>query len=271
MTQIYIVAALLALVEGLTEFIPVSSTGHLILFSHFLGFNTSYSNLYEIFIQLGAILAVVVLYLPKFIALIPWPVRKETGFSGWTGIFKLLVVSIPALIMGFLFDDFIDEVLFAPLPVSVALITGGVVLVFIERWIKQIKISSIEEISYRDCFLIGIFQCLALWPGMSRSGSTIVGGMVLGLDKKTAAEFSFFAAVPIMCAAVGYKLLKHIAELTPDAWGVLAFGFVLSFIIAIFAIKFFMTLLQRFSLAGFGVYRIVLGIVILGCIYQGIL
>lgn len=259
-------AALLGIIEGLTEFIPVSSTGHLIIIADLLAFTGSFAGSFEVFIQLGAILAVVFLYAQRFKALMTSgsleEVRNGYGFSGWVGITKLFLACLPAFVLGALLHGYIKSVLFGALPVACALLTGGVIMVLVERREQRDHVTSIDAITYRQSFLIGVFQCFALWPGMSRSGSTIVGGMFLGLNRTVAAEFSFLVAVPVMCAAVAYDLLKSWSAIGMDALPVFAVGFVVSFITAIFAIKFFLSLLRRFNLAVFGYYRIVLALLI---------
>lgn len=257
-------AIVLGVIEGLTEFIPVSSTGHLILTSKLLQFNSALDGTFEIFIQLGAILAVVALYPRRFTGLIPQKLQpEESEFTGTSGLLKLFLACIPAFILGFLFHSTIKEWLFHPLPVAAALIAGGVIMVLIERREKNPDFNTVESLPYRTCFLIGVFQCLALWPGMSRSAATIIGGMILGLHRKVAAEFSFLVAVPVMTAAVGYDFLKSYSALDQEHLFLLGIGFFVSFGTAIVAVKFFITLLQRMTLAPFGYYRIILGILVI--------
>lgn len=254
-------AAILGLIEGLTEFIPVSSTGHLILTGHALGFTGAKADTFEIFIQLGAILAVVVLYLPRFLALLDF--RSAAPFSGWHGLGRLALACAPAFVLGALFHELIKARLFAPFPVALALAAGGLLLIWIERRNAAPQVFSIEQLTPLACFLIGCFQCLSLWPGFSRSGSTIVGAMLLGAERRTAAEFSFFVAVPVMCAAVGYDLLKSLHLFSAADLPVLATGFAVSFVTAILAIKFFIAVLNRFTLAPFGYYRLLLAALVL--------
>lgn len=253
-------AILLGVIEGLTEFIPVSSTGHLILVSDLIGFSENKTNTFEIFIQLGAILAVVTLYSKKFLNLFDF--KNKNSFSGATGLKKIFLATLPALFFGFLLYDFIKENLFSNLTVALALIFGGIVLIFIEKLIKESPKKEFEQISYTDCFVVGMFQCLAMWPGMSRSGSTIVGGIIRGFDKKLSAEFSFFMAVPVMCAAVTYDMYKNIQFLTFSDIPIFLVGFIVSYLVAVLAIKFFLRILNKYSLAPFGIYRIILGIIV---------
>jgi len=254
-------AVVLGILEGLTEFIPVSSTGHLILLSTAMEFTGAKADTFSVFIQLGAILAVVFLYPRRFRALLDF--SACAGFSGKHGLLKLLVTCLPAFICGALFHSYIKSLLFMAFPVACALILGGVVMILVERRNSVEHVQELEAISYRQCLGIGLFQCLALWPGISRSGSTIIGGMLLGLERKLAAEFSFLIAVPVMIAAVGYDLLRSMTFLEMSDLPVFTVGFLVSFVIAIIAIKFFLSLLVRFTLAPFGYYRIALGLLVL--------
>ena len=255
----------LGIVEGLTEFIPVSSTGHLILFGEALQYEGAAADTFEIFIQLGAILAVVFLYPKRFTGLLRF--GDDGGFSGFNGLLKLFVACIPAFVLGFLFHSYIKELLFFPLPVALALLVGGVALIAIERANPTITASALEDITLRQCFLIGCFQCIALWPGFSRSGATIIGGLIVGLEKKIAAEFSFLVAVPVMVAATLYDLYKSYNSLGAGAFDELAIGFIVSLLVALVAIRTFIGFLQRFSLAPFGWYRILLAVIVFGILY----
>lgn len=255
-------AVLLGVVEGLTEFLPVSSTGHLVLFGEAIQYNGPAAQTFEIFIQLGAILAVVFLYPKRFLCLLNFKEKvSSASFTGRSGLIKLFLACIPAFVLGALFHSTIKASLLAPFPVAMALIFGGIVLIVIERVLPKVHASRLETITFRQAFLIGIFQCAALWPGISRSGATIVGGLILGLSRQVAAEFSFLVAVPVMAAATCFDLLKSWESLGSDALGELAVGFLVSFVVALFAIRTFVGFLQRFSLAGFGYYRVILGII----------
>lgn len=250
-------AILLAIIEGLTEFLPISSTGHMIITSSLLGIgNDDFTKLFEVCIQFGAILAVVVLYWKKFI-----------NFKSYSFYLKLLIAIIPALIIGKLLDDWIDENLGNPVFIAIILFIGGVILLFIDRFFKNSKIDSEEKITYLKSFIIGCYQCLAvIFPGLSRSAATIIGGMQQGLERKTAAEFSFFLAVPTMAAATVYKLYKFInikGSLNSEEIQLLATGNIVAFIVAILAIKFFIQFLSKNGFKIFGIYRIILGGVIL--------
>ncbi len=257
-------AIILGIIEGLTEFIPVSSTGHLVLVSNYLTFAPHLEKTFDIFIQLGAILAVVVLYLKTFLALIPS--KKHHGpLEGFDGLIKLFLTALPAGVVGLLCYRQIKQHLMAPLPIAVALIIGGILLILVEKRSKAIRITDYKEVSYRDCFLLGCFQIASLWPGMSRSGSTIIGARLLDFDRQVAAKFSFIMAVPLISAAAIYDLIKTAAtlSLTTDDYLLLLIGFAVSFIVAIAAMKLFLNLLKRFTLKGFGYYRIALGLLIL--------
>ncbi len=254
-------AVILGIVEGLTEFIPVSSTGHLIIAGHLLGFEGERANTFEIFIQLGAILAVVALYWRRFLGLFDF--KKKSGFGGLNGLWLLLVVSIPALILGFILHDFIKNTLFNPTTVAIGLGVGGIALILVERFLPKPKTIGLDNLTWKDALVVGVAQCVALWPGMSRSASTIVGAMLYGVERKTAAEFSFFAAVPILFAATGYDLLKSFKVLQASDFPIFAIGFVVSFITAALAIKFFISLLGRITFVPFGIYRIVVAVLVL--------
>lgn len=264
----YLHALILSIVEGLTEFIPVSSTGHMILVSSLLGIHDDAIETFEIFIQLGAILSVVALFPKRFLGLIPRRTSGESilsgqGLNGVHGIMCFAAACLPVFILGFLFHKKIKTLLFGPTTVACALIVGGIIMIAIERRARAPRITSLKEITLRHSFLIGLFQCLALWPGMSRSGSTIIGGMLLGIERTVAAEFSFLVAVPVMTVAVTYDLLKSAGSLSAADLPVFAFGFCAAFVISLLAVKFFLSLLKRVTLEAFGWYRIALGAVVL--------
>jgi undecaprenyl-diphosphatase len=252
---------IIAIVEGITEYLPISSTGHMIITSSLLGIEKDeFTKLFEVAIQLGAILAVVVLY---------W--RKFFDFSRWQFYVKLIVAVIPALVLGKLFSDQIDELLESPTTVAISLLVGGIILLFIDKVFVQHTIGDEADISYGRAFAIGVWQCLAMIPGVSRSASSIIGGMQQKLTRKLAAEFSFYLAVPTMCAATGYKLMKGYKTFTADHVQLLIIGNVVAFIVAIVAIKFFIGFLQKHGFRLFGWYRIIAGIVLLILIWQGVI
>jgi undecaprenyl-diphosphatase len=257
---------IIAIIEGLTEFLPISSTGHMIIASSFMGIaKDDFTKLFEIAIQLGAIMSVVVIYWKKF-----FPLNR------WNFYIKLIVAVIPALVLGFIFSNKIDTLLESPLTVSITLLLGGFVLLFIDKLFKAPTVVREEQISLSKAFMIGLWQCLAMIPGTSRSAASIIGGMQQNLNRKLAAEFSFFLAVPTMAAATGYKLLKAYKEnpellTNKDNLIALAIGNLVAFVVAIIAIKFFIGFLQKHGFRLFGWYRIIAGIILLVLIYAGLL
>ncbi len=263
----FFIAILIGILEGLTEFVPVSSTGHMIIAGHMLGFTGPRADAFEIFIQLGAILAVVGLFWKKFLRLIPGRVNNElrpqngvvvTGFVGWRGLGLLILTTAPALLAGKIAHGFIKEHLFSPMTVAMGLALGGVGLILVEYFGPRAEKKEIDSLDWKDALIVGLFQCLSLWPGMSRAGSTLIGGMLMKIDRKTAAEYSFLAAVPIMIAATGYDLLKSRQFLHQADAPLFAVGFFVSMVTAWFAIRFFMRFLANHTLTGFGWYRLVL-------------
>ncbi|XPV77913.1 MAG: undecaprenyl-diphosphate phosphatase [Desulfovibrio sp.] len=254
----FLIPVILGIVEGITEFLPISSTGHLIIAGHLLGFTGEKAATFDVIIQLGAILAVVVLYKERFIGLLFPPKDKSMTFSGMHGIWLLLLTTIPASILGLLIHDKIKEHLFTPTTVAWALGVGAIIILIVEGLKKTEKFSRLDDITPMLAFGIGCFQCLALWPGFSRSASTIMGGMLLGANRKLAAEYSFIAAVPIMVAATGYDFLKNYTLFESGDLIFLAIGFVTSFISAWFAVKGFIYLLSKLTLRPFAYYRLVL-------------
>ena len=255
-------SVVIAVVEGLTEFLPVSSTGHMIIAERLLNITeTDFVKLFTVAIQLGAILAVVVLYWKKFF-----------DFSKWQFYLKLIVGVIPALALGFLFSKKIDAMLDSATTVALALLFGGIVLLFIDKIFGRPRKQSEKEVSFGNAFIIGIWQCLAMIPGVSRSAASIIGGMQQKLTRSEAAEFSFFLAVPTMLAATGYKLLKYYKEagsFSSEELKLLAAGNVVAFIVALLAIKFFISFVKKYGFKVWGVYRIIVGIVLLLLIYKG--
>lgn len=246
----YFEALIIAIIEGLTEFLPISSTGHMMIATALLGIKaTPFVKLFTIAIQLGAILSVVVLYFKRFFR----------SFDFYT---KLVVGFIPAAIFGVLLGDYIDAALENLMGVAVALFIGGIVLLFVDKWFKNNNQDAEKDITYPKALKIGLLQCLAMWPGMSRSACTIIGGMTQGLTRKNAAEFSFFLAVPTMFAATAKKLLDFYKEgisLNGQEINILIFGNVIAFIVALLAIKSFIGFLNKYGFKGFGWYRIIVG------------
>ncbi|MCL4637960.1 MULTISPECIES: undecaprenyl-diphosphate phosphatase [Olivibacter] len=253
-------AIILAIVEGLTEFLPVSSTGHLIIATALMGIEPSaFVKLFTVAIQLGTILSVVILYFKRF-------------FRSWSFYLKLFVAFIPAAIFGLLFSDEIDNMLESPMTVAITLVLGGIVLLFVDKWFNAPRIDNSDNISYATALKIGFFQCLAMIPGTSRSGATIVGGMAQKLSRKAAAEFSFFLAVPTMFGATAKKLLdfyKDGNQFTADQYNILFIGNLVGFIVAIIAIKSFIGYVTKYGFKAFGWYRIIVGGIIIVMLLSG--
>ncbi len=248
---------LLGIVEGVTEFIPVSSTGHLVLAAELLGFDSEASGTFEIVIQLGAILAVIVLYWRTFTDVLAGLVRRDPAAITFTR--NVLLGFIPSMAIGFVVYDYVKAMLGSPELVCVALIVGGIAILLIERIVKHPTTRSVEEMSWKTALGIGFIQCLSMIPGVSRSGATILGALSLGVERKTAAEYSFFLAVPTMLAASTYDLLKNAESLDSGAWGTIALGFVVSFVVALIVIRWFLKIVTRHGFAPFAWYRIVIG------------
>ena len=265
-------AIIIAIVEGLTEFLPVSSTGHMVITSSLLGIHAdNFTKLLEVAIQLGAILAVVILYWKKF-----FPLNR------WNFYLKLVVGVIPALFFGFLFHEQVDAMLESPLVVALTLLLGGIVLLFIDKTFKRATTEEEEEITFKQSLLIGLWQVIAMVPGVSRSAASIIGGMQQKLSRNLAAEFSFFLAVPTMCAAAAHSLFVKKWEhngltvrgyelITESSQNLYAFivGNVVAFVVAMLAIKFFINYLKKYGFRVFGIYRIIVGIILLAMIFTG--
>ncbi|HNV95131.1 MAG TPA: undecaprenyl-diphosphate phosphatase [Bacteroidales bacterium] len=245
----------LAIVEGLTEFLPVSSTGHMIIAQHMLGMESSeFLRTFIVNIQFGAILSVVVLYYKRF-------------FKSLNFYYKLLVAFLPAAVIGFLLGDYIDALLENVIVVAIALLIGGIIFLFVDFWFKNS--TNDQEPTYKNALMVGLFQCIAMVPGVSRSAATIIGGLTQKLSRKSAAEFSFFLAVPTMFAASAYKLLKTYTFINGENLKYLLVGNLVSFIVAMAAIKFFIYFLTKYGFKWFGWYRIIIGILILVMIKLG--
>jgi undecaprenyl-diphosphatase len=253
-------AIFLGIIEGLTEFIPVSSTAHLLLSSYLIDFQSIKNNLFEIVIQFGAILAICVIYRKKI-----WDViinikeRSQQKF-----VLNLILAFLPAAIIGGLFHNYIKAIFFSNFVIGISLIIGGIIMIFVEKNKKsEPTVNELEEIKPLKAFYIGIFQSIAMIPGVSRSGATIVGGILLGLKRKTATEFSFFLAIPTIAAASLYDLMKNSAELTTANTEIILIGLLASFLSAILVVKWFINFVSKYSFVGFGVYRIIVGILVL--------
>lgn len=259
-------AILLGIVEGITEFLPVSSTGHMIIVSSWMGIDKlEFTKLFEIVVQMGAILAVVVLY---------W--RKFFDFTRADFYKKIIIGVIPALILGYIFADRIDKLLQSPLIVGIMLLAGGLVLLFVDGWFKIPQVHHEKDMNIFQALRIGFWQCLAMIPGVSRSAASIIGGMQQRLTRELAAEFSFLLAVPTMAAATGYKLLKAFKdnpEMLKNGHNLtaLAVGNIVAFVVAIIAIKTFIDYLKKHGFKLFGYYRIIVGLIVIVLVERGLL
>ena len=268
-------AIILAIVEGLTEFLPVSSTGHMIIASSLMGINElPITKIFEVNIQFGAILSVVVLYWRRFL-------------QSFDFYLKLLVAFIPAAVIGFVLNDIIDAMLESVFITAVMLVLGGIVLLFVDKWFKN---ADKDVVTHKNAFVIGFFQCIAMIPGVSRSAASIIGGMTQGINRKAAAEFSFFLAVPTMLAAGGYKFVTDLLQLEisdlirfdlvkiqnsfevlhPNDVKLLLIGNFVAFVVAMLAIQFFISFLTKYGFKMFGYYRIALGVVLLALLAMGV-
>jgi len=256
-------AFILGIVEGLTEFLPVSSTGHLIIVGDLLNFKGAYATMFEVVIQLGAILAIVYYYREKIWDSLKNLAPNKWGFRLW---FKIVVAFIPSAILGLLLNDYIDKHLFSSFTVSIALIIGAIMMLIVENAFSNYKIDDMDKVSTKKSFWIGVAQCMSLFPGMSRSASTIMGGMMAGLSVKAAAEFSFFLAIPTMLGATVVSLHKGIATMTALEWEALAVGFIMSFIVALIVVDKFLSYLKSHPLRPFAYYRLIVGIIMIGLV-----
>ena len=259
---------ILGIVEGITEWLPISSTGHLILVDEFINLNVSaaFKEMFDVVIQLGAIMAVVVLYFHKLNPLSPKKNRKQKHETMvlW---YKVIFAVLPAAVIGILFDDAINDRFFNPVVVAATLIIYGVLFIVIENHNERSRrrgMDSLSGLTYRMAFIIGVFQVLSLIPGTSRSGATIVGGILIGCSRTVSAEFSFFLGIPVMFGASLLKILKFGLSFTGTELVVLAIGMIVSFLVSIVSIKFLMGYVKRHDFKAFGVYRIILGILVIG-------
>lgn len=264
-----LIGFIMGCVEGLTEFAPVSSTGHLILTGHLLGFQgTIRASTFEVFIQLGSILAVITVFWKRILRLLglykpneKTKVEGEASNTNQLTLLHIIVACLPAAIAGALFHDLIKTHLFGPVTVVLALVVGGILMIVAEKANVKVVSRSLDEVTYKQAFGVGLFQCIALWPGFSRSGSTISGGLLLGLNHKTASELSFLVAVPMMFGATGKDLYENWNHLSAADLPLFITGFVTAFIVAILAIKFFLHLIERVKLTPFAIYRFILAAV----------
>jgi undecaprenyl-diphosphatase len=262
---VLLIAIILGIVEGVTEFIPVSSTGHLILATELLGFDADKWSAFNVIIQLGAILAIIVLYWRTFWAVLEGLIQRNP--LSWRFVRNILVAFLPSAILGFLLINQIEALLGNAVVVAVALILGGIAILVIERVVKQTDIVGVAEMPLKTVIGVGIIQCLSMIPGVSRSGATILGGLGLGVERRTAAEFSFFLAIPTMLGATTLEIVKHHDTLLAGASGVgfgtVAVGFVVSFVVAIVVVRAFVHYISRHGFAPFAWYRIIAGAVAL--------
>jgi undecaprenyl-diphosphatase len=256
-------AIIIGIIEGLTEFLPVSSTGHMILAGHLIGFTGAKADTFDIVIQLGAILSIVVLYWKRVLRLFGIRDTKISNLNDRQLNLKHIIIGIlPALLFGFLLHKQIKS-LFNPEIVVIGLIVGGIFMIIAEKFHKPVVSETLDDISYRQSFFIGVAQCLSLWPGFSRSGATIAAGMLAGTSRAAAADYTFLMAVPIMSAATGYDLLKNYKNFSSDDFVFLLVGFIVAFLVALVAVATFINLVQRLKLTYFAYYRFALAIVVI--------
>lgn len=260
----FLKAAVIGVIQGITEWLPISSTGHMILADEFIKLRVSpeFMEMFLVVIQLGSILAVLVLYFHKLNPFSPKKTAREKSET-WSLWFKVAVAAVPAAIVGLLFNDKIDEMFYNFPVVSIALIVYGVIYILIENRKRKPVINDMKSLTYKTALFIGIFQILALIPGTSRSGSTIIGALLLGTSRTVAAEFSFFLAIPMMFGASAVKMIGFGFHLTSMEWGILLTGMVVAFVVSVFAIRFLMNFIKKHDFKPFGWYRIVLGVVAL--------
>ena len=260
-------SAVIGIIQGITEWLPVSSTGHMILAEKILNLNVSpdFWNMFKVVIQFASILAVIVIYFHKLNPFSPkkTPVEKKQTYSLWG---KVIVAIIPAGVAGVFLDDLVDNVLSSSLVIAATLIIYGIAFIWVERQGKIPKTNTLEELSYKTAFFIGLFQVLSLVPGTSRSGSTILGAIIVGCSRFVGTEFSFFMAVPVMFGASGLKLVKFLAKgavINTTEWAVMITGFVVTFFVSVWAIKFLIGYIKKHDFKLFGIYRIILGIIVI--------
>jgi len=261
-------AILLGVIEGVTEFLPISGTGHLIIANHFLPLPPGIEVTFDIFIQLGAILAIIWLYRAKILDLLR---RLPSDRGAQRFGLALLIAFLPAAALGFVLHSAIEEFLFGPVTVAFAMVLGGILMLMIDRGDRKGDTHALEEVTVRQSALIGAAQALSLFPGVSRSAATILGGLVTGLDRRTAVEFSFFLAIPTLGSATLYALAKSASSLQSSDWTLLIAGFVSAFITALIVVRWFLRYVSTNTLAPFGVYRIIVGFVVLALYLTGVL
>jgi undecaprenyl-diphosphatase len=261
----YLTAIILGIIEGITEFLPISSTGHLIIAGHWLGFTGSFANMFDVIIQLGAIISVIVYFHRTLIPPRQNMTEQKRVLMLWR---KTLTALIPAVLIGAILGQFLEELLFNIPVVATALIVGGVILIIVDKKDGGGPINNVADVSYKNALKIGLIQCLAMIPGTSRSAATIIGAMLLGCNRRTAAEFSFFLAIPTMLAAAGYTFLKNDGlAMTGSEWLTLSLGFIVAFVVAWIVIAWLMKYLRHHDFRIFGWYRIALGLALLGMLF----
>ena len=262
----WVKVVILGIIEGITEFLPISSTGHLIILGDLLGYNDEASKVFKIVIQLAAILAVCWDYRERLLRTVRG-IRTEPAEQRFVGL--LFIAFLPAAVLGLMFHSTIKALLLNPITVATALIVGGIIILYVEKRAYHPRIGSVDEMRWPDALKVGFAQALAMIPGTSRSGATIMGGLIFGLSRKTAAEFSFFLAIPTMFAATAYDLYKNWSLLRADDLPVFAVGFVASFVAAMWAVKGFIRFISNHTFVVFAWYRIVFGLVVLLTAYTG--
>jgi len=275
------IAVVIGIIEGLTEFLPVYSTGNMIIEGHWLGFKGETAETFEIVIQLGAIMAVVVLFWNRVIRLLGFgsmaklTKRPDGTYSRYalTGkglsLLHIFIAITPAMILAYLFRNFIKDVLFSPQTVLIGLVAGGLFMILAERRQAAVSAYEMDDLTYRQVFLVGLAQCLSLWPGFSRSGATIAGGMLAGASRAAAADFTFLIAIPVMMTATGYELLQNYKTMNADDVLFFAVGFAVSFVVALLAVVTFIKLVQKLKLTYFAYYRFVLAAIVLMYMLSG--
>jgi undecaprenyl-diphosphatase len=255
---------IIGIVEGVTEWLPISSTGHMILVDEFiqLSIDAAFKEVFLVVIQLGAIAAVGVLYFKTLNPFVKDRIKRKTVINMWV---KIVIATLPAAVFGLLFDDWLNDRLYNYVVVAIMLIVYGVLFILVEQKIKgkQPVVTDVHHLSYRVVLLIGLFQVLALIPGTSRSGVTILGGLILGTSRFVATEFSFFLSIPVMAGASVLKIYKHGLNFTSAEWTVLVVGLITAFITSVFAIRFLIDFIKKHDFKAFGIYRIILGIIVL--------
>jgi undecaprenyl-diphosphatase len=265
-TLLLLKAALLGVVEGLTEFLPISSTGHLILVGDLLNFNDERGKVFEIVIQFAAILAVCWEFRAKLGAVVSGLMQKQEAAQRFTA--NVFIAFLPAAVLGLLFANAIKSHLFAPVPVALAFIIGGVIILWVEKRQHTVTIETVNDMHWRDALKIGLAQSLALIPGTSRSGATIIGGLLFGMSRKAATEFSFFLAIPTLTAATLYEVVKYRALFHAEDWSLFAVGGIASFVSAFLCVRWLLRYISNHDFSAFAWYRIVFGLVVLGTAFS---